>query len=45
MNNLDKELYLARNAFNEASRRLNNAVDASSRSKAKRGIKARYRGL
>ena len=39
MKNLDKELYLARNAFNEASRRLNNAVDAVVAARQKEALK------
>ena len=39
MNDLDKELYLARNAFNEASQRLNKAIDAVAAAREKEALK------
>ena len=39
MNDLDKELYLARNAFNEASQRLNKAIDAIAAVREKEALK------
>ena len=39
MNDLDKELYLARNAFNEASQRLNKAIDAVAAVREKEALK------
>jgi len=39
MNDLDKELYLARNAFNEASKRLNKAIDAVAAVREKEALK------
>lgn len=39
MNDLDKELYLARNALNEPSGRLNKAIDAIVAAREKEALK------
>ena len=39
MNDLDKELYLAHNAFNEVSERLNKAIDAVTAAREKEALK------
>lgn len=39
MNDLDKELYLARNAFNDASERLNEAIDAIAAAREEEALK------